>query len=111
MQHNTSQDLERSNGQEESKLGKINGFRIRQMQKGEDQDRNICQHLGQNRQGVSDSTLDSSPSKRCFNKAKILTNEASYLLHPKIPSWYHPRWNEVGPWRLGEPVAIFHWKV
>ena len=38
MRHNTSQDLEASSGQEESKLGRTDGFRIRQMQKAEAQD-------------------------------------------------------------------------
>lgn len=39
MRHNPSQDLEASSGQEESKLGKTDGFRIRQMQKDEAEDR------------------------------------------------------------------------
>lgn len=39
MPHNTSQDLEASSGQEKLKLGKTDGFGIRQMQKGEAQDR------------------------------------------------------------------------
>ena len=82
MQHNTPQDLEASSGQEESKLGKTDGFRIRQMQKGEAQDRNICQHLGKNGQGVSESTLDSSLGKRCSDKAKTLTKE---VILPSIP--------------------------
>lgn len=39
MRHNPSQDLEASSGQEGSKLGKTDGFRIRQMQKDEAEDR------------------------------------------------------------------------
>lgn len=49
MRHNISQDLEASSGQERSKLGKTNGFRIRQMQKGEAQERQkYMSTLGQN---------------------------------------------------------------
>lgn len=39
MCHNTSQDAEASSGQEEPKLRKTDGFKVRQMQKGEAQDR------------------------------------------------------------------------
>lgn len=42
MHHQTSQNLEASGGQEEPKLGKTDGFRIRQMQKGETQNRQKC---------------------------------------------------------------------
>ena len=117
MHHNISQDLEASSGQERSKLGKTNGFRIRQMQNGEAQGgRNICQHWDKifrstRRQGVSDSTLDSSLGKRYTDKAKTLRNEGFHALCPRILNWYLHGWNELGPWRFRKPIATLHWKV
>ena len=114
MHRNISQDLEASSGQERSKLGKTNGFRIRQMQNGEAQGgRNICQHWDKifrstRRQGVSDSTLDSSLGKRYTDKAKTLRNEGFHALCPRILNWYLHRWNELGPWRFRKPIATLH---
>lgn len=75
--------------------------------------RNICQHWDKifrstRRQGVSDSTLDSSLGKRYTDKAKTLRNEGFHALCPRIVNWYLHRWNELGPWRFREPIATLH---
>ena len=65
--------------------------------------RNICPRWDKTfrstrRQGVSDSTLDSSLGKRCIDKAKTLRNESFHALCPRILNWYLQIWNEFCPW-------------
>lgn len=114
----THQDLEASSCQEGSKLERQMVSELDKCRKGEAQDRQtMCQHLGQNIhiyqwQGVSDSTLDSSLGKRCSDKeAKTLRNKGSQPLCPRIPKLVLSLMEWYNSWSLGEPTAIFHWKV
>lgn len=63
MCHNTSQDAEASSGQEEPKLRKTDGFKVRQMQRRVNLKigRNTCQHW--------DKRFRSTPDNREFETA------------------------------------------